>query len=762
MDDKLRIQLLAKLVSDDDILSLNPIRKNKYEIKSLQNHYKDQIAQALAEGWEIDREFKTTVRLRKSKYRDVYFEDRVWSLFASLGFHTMNRDRQFRLPCDKKNPNLTQQIDVFAKDDESILIIECKSALKPCKGDFKKELDAIKGNYKEIVDSIKGLYPGTKPKIKYILATENYTLSEPDKQRLDSFGGIHFDSETIDYYEKMYNQIKLAARYQLLGSIFAGQEIPELDNRIPAIQGKMGNHIYYAFSIEPEKLLKMSYVLHRNKANSNMMPTYQRIIKKKRLQAIHKFIDEEKGYFPNSIVVSIDGGKKNKLEFQPANTQVNSAIATCGILCLPKRYRSVYIIDGQHRLYGYAESRYKNSNSIPVVAFLNLERSEQVKLFMQINENQKAVSKDLRNTLSADLLWTSEDKIEQLKALKSRIALRLGEDKISPLYGYISIGEDKRVITTQQIGIALSKSAFLGKVSKNTIEELGTFYKGDLEEAYNSLSDFLILCFDYIKDNLIKIWEEKDNIIVINKGVFALIMIFSDLISHALKENLITEKVNSKIYFKGIQTYLDDVINFYKDLDEETVKALKSSYGTGGDTKYWRAIQQYIKKSKSDFNPEGLDEYLKREKKEFNTKAYELLIEIMTFIKDDFKDKLENEYGNAWLKKGVSPKLGEEVSRQMFLKNRDIEDEKNEVTAWDCFSINNYIEIAHKNWRLFEHDYTRPGEEKKSGGKAAKTNWLADVNRIKSKIDSSQYVSEEDYYFMDEIRNWLYKYSNKD
>ena len=261
---------------------------------------------------------------------------------------------------------------------------------------------------------------------------------------------------------------------------------------------------------------------------------------------------------------------------------------------------------------------------------------------------------------------------------------------------------------------------------------------------------------------MIKIWEEKDNIIVINKGVFALIMIFSDLISHALKENLITEKVNSKIYFKGIQTYLDDVINFYKDLDEETVKALKSSYGTGGDTKYWRAIQQYIKKSKSDFNPEGLDEYLKREKKEFNTKAYELLIEIMTFIKDDFKDKLENEYGNAWLKKGVSPKLGEEVSRQMFLKNRDIEDEKNEVTAWDCFSINNYIEIAHKNWRLFEHDYTRPGEEKKSGGKAAKTNWLADVNRIKSKIDSSQYVSEEDYYFMDEIRNWLYKYSNKD
>ena len=71
----------------------------------------------------------------------------------------------------------------------------------------------------------------------------------------------------------------------------------------------MGGHKYYSFSIEPERLLKIGYVLHRNEANKNMMPTYQRIIKKKRLTDVQKFINGG-GYFPNSLIISIDTGGK--------------------------------------------------------------------------------------------------------------------------------------------------------------------------------------------------------------------------------------------------------------------------------------------------------------------------------------------------------------------------------------------------------------------------------------------------------------------
>ncbi|MGI5981746.1 MAG: DGQHR domain-containing protein [Dysosmobacter sp.] len=113
---------------------------------------------------------------------------------------------------------------------------------------------------------------------------------------------------------------------------------------------------YYSFSIEPEKLLKIGYVLHRSEANSSMMPTYQRLIKKSRLTAVRKFINEEHGYFPNSIIISIDS--KKPLQFDRSEKQVPNAVADLGILHLPQQYRSAFIIDGQHRLYGYSDSPY--------------------------------------------------------------------------------------------------------------------------------------------------------------------------------------------------------------------------------------------------------------------------------------------------------------------------------------------------------------------------------------------------------------------
>lgn len=63
-------------------------------------------------------------------------------------------------------------------------------------------------------------FDGAKLKFKFILATENYALSELDKLVLDKIGGVHFDEDIIEYYIKMYSQIGIAARYQLLGSLF--------------------------------------------------------------------------------------------------------------------------------------------------------------------------------------------------------------------------------------------------------------------------------------------------------------------------------------------------------------------------------------------------------------------------------------------------------------------------------------------------------------------------------------------------------------
>ncbi|MFD2434902.1 DGQHR domain-containing protein [Mesonia maritima] len=505
----------------------------------------------------------------------------------------------------------------------------------------------------------------------------------------------------------------------------------------------------------------MGYVLHRNKANLNMMPTYQRIIKRNRLKSVHKFVDDKKGYFPNSIIISIDSGNKNDLEFKKANTQSDSSISKIGLLYLPKKYRSAFIIDGQHRLYGYANSIYKTSNSIPVVAFLNLNRTEQVKLFMQINENQKAVSKNLRNTLNADLLWTSDNYTEQLTALRSRIAIFLGESRNSALYDKISIGEDNKIITQQAFENALKKCNFLGKVSKNRIERLGSFYNGDLDECYNRLSELLRFTFNYFKNCVPNLWDDPNSIIVINKGIYAIIKIQSDIIDHLLHKEIISKTHKPKVIFDESKTYLDSLIIFFQDMDEETEKNLRKAYGTAGDTKYWRTLQQVIQDDHPEFSPSGLEEYRKKEEKEYNTKTFEYVREIETFFKEDFKEKLINEFGGGWLKKGVPPSTLKKAHDLAFEKNMQIEDEDNEVENWDCLTIIAYRSIALKNWRpIFEKEYSRLEEGKKSGNKEDKTKWMVHLEKIRNKTVHDYYVSEEEFSFVENIYDWLIKNRN--
>lgn len=83
------------------------------------------------------------------------------------------------------------------------------------------------------------------------------------------FGIAHFDERTIKYYEELAKHLGSCSRYQLLGSLFAHTKIKGKDNRVPAIRGKMGGYIYYAFSVQPETLLKIGYVLHRIEANES-------------------------------------------------------------------------------------------------------------------------------------------------------------------------------------------------------------------------------------------------------------------------------------------------------------------------------------------------------------------------------------------------------------------------------------------------------------------------------------------------------------
>ena len=758
------MSFMDKLVSGKELIGVKKHRSQPFIFEKFEYELQSKRE---SEGWVVDKELKSVVRMKHPKPLDEQFEDEVWCLFASLGFSCMNRDRHLEIPYGTEGLNTTKQIDVFAADEETILFIECKCAISGKKGDFKTDLEAIKGIKEGLFKTVRHEKAFKGKKVKYIFATKNYELTDPDRNRMRDLGIYHFDEYGIKYFAELAKHLGTCARYQLLGTLFAGQKIGAMENRIPAIEGQMGGYTYYSFSIEPEKLLKLAYVLHRNEANSDMMPTYQRIIKKPRLKEIRKFVDN-KGFFPNSLIISIDTNGK-KLRFDLATPQVENAISRIGILYLPQLYRSAYIIDGQHRLYGYADSKHAEDNTVPVVAFVNLDKDKQVELFMEINENQKAVSKNLQNTLNADLLWTSADKTKQRKALRLNIAQRLGELQSSPFFNRIVIGENEAsdycCLTIDTIESGLRSTHFLARFGKDNNEvEAGTFDRGSNDATRDILLPFLMETFQYFRNELPEEWELGDSnqgILTINNTVHALLRILNDIVDFLISNKKINPKImDTKALVEMTEPYLAPLVSYFGAVTEKDREGIRKNYGSGGKARVWRTFQSKINEARSEFEPEGLKEWIRDNSKQFNAESYTLIQDIELIIKSDFADKLKSKYGVKWLTLGIPPKVYKQANA---LKGKqDYENSTNGINKvvdiWDCVTIANCRDIAvfSSNWtELFESGYTRPEEVSIGGGKTAKTAWITKFATISSNSSASYSFSEEEYLFLKAIHAWL-------
>jgi DNA sulfur modification protein DndB len=750
----------AQLAKEKSIAAETRRRLSPYLFKTIPTARQ---GESEAEGWLQDHKLKRSVVMRRLKPHDELFVDRVWAAFSRLQFPMLNKEAPFTVPLASTANRQVEEsasFDVFAADEEVALVVLCRSVEIPVASSFRQEIEAIQVCRAEVLRSFRTLIPDRK--VKFILATNKFIVSEATLDRLKEADIVHMDEDTIDYYLELAEHLGPAARYQLLGSMFAGSKIPNLESRVAAIQGKMGGHTYYSFMIEPARLLKLGYILHRHKANSELMPTYQRIIRKSRLKNIAHFVDNG-GFFPNSIIVNIEAGTRG-LQFDRAST--TDTEARIGVLHLPQTYRAAYIIDGQHRLYGYAGSHRAETDLVPVVAFLSLPRSSQVELFMQINENQQAVPKNLRNTLNAELLYESPDVREQTKALKLRIAQRLEDRKSSPLRGRIIIGEEKasalRCINIDSISLGLDRGNFIGSSTKAAMKEPGTFYKGSNEPTLKALLPFLELSFAYLRDHLQAQWalgKADGGFVFVNNGVESFLRVLSDVVDHLVSLGEVNPRTGStEEVFVKVQPYLDPLTSFLGGVGYTEAAEFRRMYGSAGRARYWRKLQTAINISIPEFNPPGLAEFHKDENAAFNTETYRLINEIETFLKADIRRRLEDEFEQAWITQGIPVQVYKDASTLAIEKNFDGREEADDVEPWDCMHLINYLQImqkSSKNWEsIFKERYTRPGD--KSGSWKDKASWMQDLNRIRNKVSHpGTAVTEQEYNFVVAIHTWL-------
>ncbi|MDN5751757.1 MAG: DGQHR domain-containing protein [Nitrosospira sp.] len=702
------------------------------------------------------------IKLAKNKSRSEQFEDQLWILLSRMGFKYLSRDRLCRLQYDT-GTGAAQQIDILAVDDECAVIFECKCADSDLSklANFKTEIESLGGKKAGLHREIRTRFKNPDLKIAYVFATKNYIISSVDIDRLRSFQVHHFAEPDLEYYTQLVEHLGLSARYQLHGDLFGNQSIPGIENRVYAIEGSMGGVEYFSFAIEPERLLKLGYVLHRSKS-IRVLPSYQRLIKKSRLSSIRKFI-QNGGYFPNSIIVNIDAGGK-PLQFDRGTSNIVGSPTAVGILHLPAKYRSMYVIDGQHRLYAYSDSNYAESNTIPVVAFVDLDRQEQLRLFIEINENQKAVSKNLKHTLDADLKWDSQNLNEMADGIKKTLAQELGEDVSSPLFNRVLVGEDHRtetrVITLEAILKGINQTRFIGKFTKDSIREQGFFYTGKSKSTLDRTKAILFEYLSYVAKILPEEWQRlpRDNgILTINDGITALIAVFGDIVQHMVdcKEVVSLTDSPAKIV-DTTSTYIDGIKNFFAQLSDIERAELRKKYGSGAPTRLRRIFQLWIQRHRGDFKPNGLDEYWRDQSKQYNVDTYSRVADIETRLRDDVKETLMGAYGNMWLKRGMPEKLYTSLITEAAKKNRIIEDENEEKTPWDCLMLIHFREIMQHEaqWsKLFQKKYTIPGQEGRK--KEEKTSWLVKLNTIRNNADHEYSVSKDEADYVAALHDWL-------
>lgn len=734
-------EIKGKLVDDKSILGkLYKVKKNEYQIISVDHSLVENYEK---EGWEtFGKPLKTKTKLRKRKLHSKQFEDDIWCQFYNLGYRQLNFDENFILPFSKDSED-TKQIDVIAVNDKTIFLIECKSSEKSTPARLLKDEFELLG--KRLDGFKKALWQifGKEKKIKYVFATRNLRIptNSIHLERLEKTNSFYYNNNTYDYVNSLIKNYKNAAFYQFLGLVFKNELINTNKTEIPAVKGKMGKKDYYMFSIEPSLLLKMGFILHRTRANESEFPTYQRLLVPSRLGKITKYIDEG-GYFPNSIIVNFNA-KKRKIIFEP-NSKDSDSNSCSGTLKIPNSYGIAYIIDGQHRVYGYANSNFKENNTIPVVGFVNLDTIEQLEIFMDINENQKAVSPSLRLDLAEDLNWDSDRADSRLLALKSSITKKIANSESSPLFNKISVGEDKALLTFKPFMTALNVSGLLPTAKGNKYNPdslIGSLYdtnnqdhNQEMLKSKKKIVDFIISSYEYVEQNFTDIFNKEKYFIVSNRGTFAFISTIGSLNKFVTEKGIVDKNTNNNDRLKAIEKYLESLMTSLKNLSNDEASKQLTLLGAGADKKWLRFFQNLINLKHNEYNPIELIDWKERQNEAYQDQGRQYVKAVERHMKKVVLDNVKALFGNDW-------ELEINKIKTACQERANNENEKNykegidKRVGWtEMFNINDYKVIIEKYW-------SRKLDEETTNFKTFQEHFSIDIGQGKNKKDVLKWIS---------------------
>jgi DNA sulfur modification protein DndB len=437
-------------------MSDSPITSGKFLVdEELDREYrlrnKDRFEQSIdkeasiPEGWKVLREYKTKTRIYRDKSISRRLEDKVWKLFYLLGARKLSTNDFRLLIREQKRKKKSKQLDVVAIVDDNVFVVECKTRKKLGRKSLKKDIAEFAAIKSQISNSLRRALDRRDLQFIFVLATENINWYENDTIDADETAIIRRDEYDIMALTELAQLAGEGAKFQIYNRIFFEKKVKGFDVKVPALKSKMGGHTYYSFILPPVELLKISYVHHREGPSSflDLANSYQRMIKKSRIRKIESFI-QDGGFFPGNIILNFHKRfPKEEPIGDRKHLDVLDQSAKPVAITLPPYFGSAWIIDGQHRLYGFADIPERATETLPVIAFVEESPSLEAEIFVDINDNQKPIGANLLWDLYEDLYRDSSNQNEQQLYAISRIAKELNSRTDSPFNSHIQIPKEQ-------------------------------------------------------------------------------------------------------------------------------------------------------------------------------------------------------------------------------------------------------------------------------------------------------------------------------
>ena len=439
-------------------------------------------------------------------------------------------------------------IDILGIYKNIIIFVECvgKGNFGDKKKDFDSESRTVINNWdKMLVETLKNkyndFYKGHEKYLnsedrkikKLIVYTNKEEVKAEKRNNLKKDGFFIFTRDDVEYFKIISDCTYEHCKFEILD--FLGVEPPDIMNeeesKIPVYiaTGKKVKDNFYILNLTiPVKvLLKRSYVLRFHGGDPEA--GFQRLLNKNKLKMMRDYLLKGKKY-PNNIIVVLNKKSEIKplknIDFNTGEPTLNESLKReCKKLWsvkVPDIYKVFLIIDGQHRLFSFAQTKYSiyekirseeekekleekdnkiqemaENSEMVVTALYSPKDSEEdlpAQLFYEINTTQTTISPEDVIDLT-EKYWPENPVSGANKLLR-----KLNDNGVLKNKIRIKFWQENRLRRTSLISYAGLKDIF-SKDKRKTSKTFNIF--SSLYKNQNKIEDYVDFCFVLINNFLL-------------------------------------------------------------------------------------------------------------------------------------------------------------------------------------------------------------------------------------------------------------------